>query len=302
MTVDTPLIPIDPAAENLASRTQVQSFEDTAFLESAWDALGGSVAHGSAVRGGADLSCLTLASRYGDRTYLSFNYPRALDAVRRRAGGEDPDRERDLREPAILLLSYRRSPFNAIATAGTIDTSSFFAKPFLKTLEAALRVRARQPDRHETAHAPSRAYRTFAELARMLGQSTAETAELLGLSRGTVYAWREGREPQPRNARRLYRTHTLLKTLTRRLGHDSTLHWLATGDPTPLELLAAGNFAEVDRRASPLIFNAEPAVFERVDAHIDETPDASADDAEPRPDAGTTPAPRRIRRRAPRRR
>jgi hypothetical protein len=192
-----------------------------------------------------------------------------------------------------------RLGFSQRATAGTVDPREFFARSFGESLSEAIRVRALESS-HEATQAPSRAYRTFEELAEMLGQTTAETAKLLDLSRGTVYAWKAGREPQPRNARRLYRTNTLMRTLTRRLGHDGVLHWLVTGDPTPLELLARGDFAELDRRASPLIFSAGPAVFERVDAHVEEQAETELDE---HPQVSrTTPAPKRIRRPAPRRR
>jgi hypothetical protein len=281
MTV-TSLIPRQPTGEDLSPRTPVPSFESKVLAGEIAPAREGEHGRARSVSGSCRIAT-TLLPVY------------------------DVDWLREVGGSAILLAGPFQFKFAALATAGTVHMA-FFDEPFVDTFGPALHVRERERERiavevapRQRAKPPSRAYRAFEEVAQMLGQSTAETAELLGLHRGTIYAWRAGREPQPRNARRLYRTHTLLKTLTRRLGDEHTLGWLATGDPTPLAMLADGDFAGVDRRASALIFAGEPAEFERVDAYVDESPDAEPAD-EPSPEARqSTPAPRRMRRRAPRR-
>jgi hypothetical protein len=196
--------------------------------------------------------------------------------------------------PLRLAILYR-PVYNEIVTWGS-RSGPTFSDSFFGTIDAALRIHARRGI--ETAPPPSRAYRAFQEIAATLGYSTSETAELLTLSRGTVYAWKAGREPQPRNARRLYQLHTLIRTLNRRLGLPATRTWLNSGKPAPLELLATGDFAAVDRQASEMIFHAPPPASERVAAHIDEplTEGTWPADGEP------ATAPRRIRRHALRRR
>ncbi|MDP8942915.1 MAG: hypothetical protein M3N16_02160 [Actinomycetota bacterium] len=154
--------------------------------------------------------------------------------------------------------------------------------------------------RHRAAVEPtqreSRAYRTFTELADWLGMTQEDAARLLGMGRTTPLAWRRGHEPQPARARRLYQTHALLSTLVRRLGREQTLRWLDIGDPAPLELIRRGDVTAADDLAEQLIFGAAPS-RERLGAWVEE-PEASS-----LPDAAPAQAqPRRVRRRAPRRR
>jgi hypothetical protein len=143
----------------------------------------------------------------------------------------------------------------------------------------------------------TRAYRTFVELADWLGLTQAQTAELLGMGRTTPLAWeREGHEPQPARARRLYQTHALVSTLVRRLGREDTRRWLEAGDPSPLALIGKGDVTRADDLADELIFGTYPSP-ERLGGWAEEGTDTDP------PAANLKEAPpRRVRRRAPRRR
>lgn len=152
-----------------------------------------------------------------------------------------------------------------------------FAEPFSATIDDALSFKARHWHEHllvgedRPVATPSQAYRTFRELMEMLSATQSDAAAAVGLSRGAVDTWRRGREPQPRNARRLYRTHTMLKTLNRRLGgHAELQHWLDVGAPTARELLLAGGLDTVDRMAAQVIFSGPAPASERIAAHVDE--------------------------------
>lgn len=181
-----------------------------------------------------------------------------------------------------------------------------FAEPFSATIEDALRFKARHwqsrpaPRHDPLTPTPSRAYGTFRELMEMLSANQADAAAAVGLTRGAVDTWRRGREPQPRNARRLYRTHTMLKALRRRLGGLAELqHWLDGGSPSARELLLAGDLDAVDRMAAEQIFSGPAATYERVAAYIEQPVEASDVEASIEKSAA---GPRRIARRAPRRR
>ena len=207
--------------------------------------------------------------------------------------------------PALYPLAAPTVAFSA-SVAGSWEAARMLASIALEplvapTLPAALRVlvldRVAAPmvPTATAAHSPSRAYRTFTELAGWLGMTQEETARLLGIGRTTPLAWRRGHEPRPARARRLYQTHALVKTLVRRLGTVETRTWLARGTPPPLELIAAGDVVQADDRAEALVFGA-PTRPAPIDAWIDEP--ASA----PEPTAVHGEAPRRVSRSTPRRR
>lgn len=194
-------------------------------------------------------------------------------------------------------------------TRGTVILR-FFEVALADTLNEIFTVRARSVENwgsesgrfHVTTtriSPPSRAWRTFEELSRWIGIGKVRTAKMLGISRGTTNAWKAGGEPQPANARRLYRSHTIVKTLVRRLGFEETRAWLETGDPSPLDLLAAGDLAAVDRAASALVFVGSEQESERVGAFIPESDDVES--VEERPSKVVAP-PKRVRRAAARRR
>ncbi|HTC58841.1 MAG TPA: TIGR04255 family protein [Solirubrobacteraceae bacterium] len=113
----------------------------------------------------------------------------------------------------------------------------------------------------------SRAYGQFIELAQWLERSRAETADLLEIGRTTPSAWeREGREPQPRHARRLYQTHALLDSLISRQGSAETHRWLHAGSPSPLELIAGGRLDLAEDRAHSLIYGHPAGATGAIDA------------------------------------
>lgn len=83
----------------------------------------------------------------------------------------------------------------------------------------------------------SRAFRAFTELRTWLHLSVDEAADLVGVGRTTPNAWeRDGREPQPRTARRLFQLHALIGAVVRRLNQEGADAWLMAGTPTPMEL------------------------------------------------------------------
>lgn len=101
----------------------------------------------------------------------------------------------------------------------------------------------------------SRAYAEFVELAGWLNMTLEETADLLAVGRTTPFTWeREGREPQPRRARRLHQTHTLVGALVERFGEDGARRWLHAGRRPVFELIANGRLDEAEDRAQDLIF------------------------------------------------
>lgn len=103
----------------------------------------------------------------------------------------------------------------------------------------------------------SRSYGQFVELASWLDMSRGETADLLGIGRTTPSAWeRDGREPRPRRARRLYQTHALVGALIECHGTAETRRWLITGRPAPLKLIADGRLDLAEDRAQKLIYGA----------------------------------------------
>jgi transcriptional regulator with XRE-family HTH domain len=102
--------------------------------------------------------------------------------------------------------------------------------------------------------APARAWGTFSDLKEQLGMTQEELADAVGVGRTTPYQWQRGREPQPRHGRRLYELAATVGALRRRLDHDAFQAWLASGDPPPRELLAAGDLATVNRLADEIIF------------------------------------------------
>ncbi|HEX8103572.1 MAG TPA: hypothetical protein VF533_13230 [Solirubrobacteraceae bacterium] len=205
-----------------------------------------------------------------------------------------------------LLQAAFGQPLALHLTVPTVG-HTILAATFGSTIEDALRFKARywHEDRpsaqNEPVVEPSRAYRTFRELMEMLSASQAEAAAAVGLSRGAVDTWRRGREPQPRNARRLYRTHTMLKTLKRRLGgHAELQHWLEAGTPSAREMLLAGDLDAVDRMVSEIVFAGAPAASERIAAHVEELVESPG--TESSIETPATAKPRRVKRRPPRRR
>jgi hypothetical protein len=105
----------------------------------------------------------------------------------------------------------------------------------------------------------SDAFQAFVELKTWLKLNTAEAAELVGVKRTTPHAWaREGRKPQPSNARRLSQLHSIVKALVRALGEDEATRWLEAGDPSARELLLSGDVEAAAKSAEELLIGHEP--------------------------------------------
>lgn len=85
----------------------------------------------------------------------------------------------------------------------------------------------------------SRAFAAFTKLRSRLRLSVKEAALFVGVGKTTpVTSWkREGHEPQPRKARRLYQLDALVDSVFRQLGSDAAFTWLHAGSPSPFELM-----------------------------------------------------------------
>ena len=215
-------------------------------------------------------------------------------------GGFEPNARRTFPAPESTLIGGPRDAAYQLAvvalqplaapTQAVFDVSAFVPTvPVVPPIQDWVRPSV-------PAQPASRAYRTFTELADWLGMTQAETAELLGMGRTTPLAWRRGHEPRPARARRLYQAHALVSTLLRRLGREDASRWLVRGDPSPLDLIAAGDVAAADDLAEEVIFGNAPGQ-ERLGAWIDESGTPDQQDA-----VGEAGTPRRVTRRAPRRR
>jgi hypothetical protein len=184
-------------------------------------------------------------------------------------------------------------------TQGTV-AFEFFEQPLTDTADDLFTARVR---RRLYADSPtrlqSRAWVAFTELAGWLGIGKVATAALLGVSRGTTIAWKRGGAPQPANERRLNRTHTVVKTLIRRMGLPEARNWLESGTPSPLELLGDGDFEAFDKVASAVVFDPTARARERIDAFV-------GDDDRREPEglvvSDASSARRRVKRSPPRRR
>ena len=118
----------------------------------------------------------------------------------------------------------------------------------------------------------SKAFRAFTELRRWLGLTADDAADLVGVGRTTPNAWaREGREPRPASARRLYQLHSVVSALVHRFGEGGAIHWLETGEPSPRDLIVAGNLQEVTRAAERALIGDMPLVGPAPGSLIEET-------------------------------
>jgi hypothetical protein len=112
--------------------------------------------------------------------------------------------------------------------------------------DADVEERTHEDEAHHGGTSP--AFRAFSELREWLSLSVPDAAELVGVGRTTPNSWeRDGREPRPRLARRLYQLHALIGSLVRRHGVERTRVWLERGEPSPLSLMgreSIGAFAD----------------------------------------------------------
>lgn len=117
-----------------------------------------------------------------------------------------------------------------------------------------------EPLEQEIDENPSRdplAWTAFEELGTFLQLSHAETSRLLGLGEKTAYGWRrEGREPQPRLARRLYQTHAFVSKLADALGLPAARAALSQGgESSALALIEDNRVADAEARFAHLLFH-----------------------------------------------
>lgn len=99
------------------------------------------------------------------------------------------------------------------------------------------------------------AYRAFKDLARWLDAEDAQVAEMVKIGRTTAYTWnRDGREPRPATAQRIYEHHATLDALGRRLGTDGLRSWLHEGVPPRRDALLNGRLASLESDVHAVLF------------------------------------------------
>jgi transcriptional regulator with XRE-family HTH domain len=209
--------------------------------------------------------------------------------------------------PAVQQLAASVSDYFADLT---ILFSSHFAAPAVQALASTLSepidamVRfvsdaslAQPPIAVSDTLAPSHVdvephLRAFRELTNLLGISSAQLGDLVGIGRTTPYAWeRSHRRPRIRTVRRLYQVHALVSTLANRLGPTDYREWITSQTPSPRDLVLEGRLDEVVAMARETLFGRshQPALSlgaatneqtprprtsqRRVTAEIDHNPD-----------------------------
>ncbi len=99
------------------------------------------------------------------------------------------------------------------------------------------------------------AYRAFKDLSRWLDADDGQIADMVSIGRTTPYTWkREGREPRPATAQRIYEHHATLDALRRRLGGDAFRRWLNEGVSTRRDALLAGDLAGLEQDVHDVLF------------------------------------------------
>ncbi|MDT5046289.1 MAG: hypothetical protein QOG75_2142 [Mycobacterium sp.] len=82
---------------------------------------------------------------------------------------------------------------------------------------------------------------SLTDVQAWLGIGLQQAAEAAGISRGTVYAWRDRESvPRPSTVHNILRLHGLVASAVRTVGKDPAQRWFHTGDPSPLEQLLQG--------------------------------------------------------------
>ena len=93
------------------------------------------------------------------------------------------------------------------------------------------------------------------DLRGWLGYGMDEAAALIGVSRGTAFAWiRNDVRPHSATLRRALRVHTLIRALVERHGAAMAASWARAGSPSPETLLRAGDLAAAENAARNILF------------------------------------------------
>ncbi len=105
---------------------------------------------------------------------------------------------------------------------------------------------------------PVGAVRMVDHLRGWLDLTYDELAEITGVSRAALFYQRtHNAAPRPGTSRRIARFYALADLLVKRFDVNGARAWLTTGDPQPLTLLLAQDFASVERLAREVVF-AQP--------------------------------------------
>jgi hypothetical protein len=192
----------------------------------------------------------------------------------------------------VGLLVARDSPLPdviAYATSGVLLVGE--VKVFESTPSTIERTRSRVvPVTPERAGDPP-AYEAFKALGRWLDADDAAIADMVGVGRTTPYTWkRDGREPRPATAQRIYEHHATLDALRRRLGIGGLRRWLHEGITPRRDVLLAGDLERLEGDVHAVLFRREPA--QRIDlaaAPEDSTPAEAARGERPLRPSGRRP-------------
>ena len=86
-------------------------------------------------------------------------------------------------------------------------------------------------DREQTDHLDS----SLADIQAWLGIGLGPAAHAAGISRGTVYAWRQrGSSPRPATIGAIMRVHGLVASAVKAVGVEAAREWFHAGAPSPL--------------------------------------------------------------------
>jgi DNA-binding transcriptional regulator YiaG len=152
-------------------------------------------------------------------------------------------------ETVAVYVVRHRGPWSGTPTCDRVPDLLFEQGPRRQLVA----VEAKSPQRPTSI-----AFTMFDELREWLNLTTDETARLVGVGRTTPLAWeREGREPRPAHARRLYQVHSIVSALVARVGVPAAVEWLERGEPSPRHRLEQGEITSVAREAERILLQRE---------------------------------------------
>jgi hypothetical protein len=168
---------------------------------------------------------------------------------------------------AIASPSEDDPRINSFLGQGFVHGATGPAGTYIDAFVAHGIVQPKRESRRPPRHRPSRAYRTFKELATWLSLSHEELAPIIGVGRTTPYnSWKQGAEPRPAVARKLYQLHAVVRALRAQLGQEGLADWLGHGSPYPLKCLIDGKQERFERLADEVIFSKADSQAARLDA------------------------------------